>query len=196
MWQTENDFCKAQHHIVITVFPKAHTAVQRDNKTGQQTTCSDRWTANKLHLWFTLFWAGLGISSSTRSPVFCINNSHQRQWRILSVCFTLQCSQRMEGVECVVPQLWRGCRGAERDTQSCPNVQHSHAPEFIRLWPRAPHTPKTQMLDVSSVFRKKHTRRHTHTHKHVHTLEHLWACSCYCWVLSHIRGILIRPAAA
>lgn len=39
--------------------------------------------------------------------------------------------------------------------QSCPNVQHSHAPEFIRQWPQTPHTPNTQMLDVSSGKKKK-----------------------------------------
>lgn len=55
----------------------------------------------------------------------------------------------------------------QRGTQSCLNVQHSHAPESMRLWPRAPHTPRTQMLDVSSVFKKRaltcvHTRVCTH----------------------------------
>lgn len=43
----------------------------------------------------------------------------------------------------------------QRGTQSCLNVQRSHAPESTRLWPRAPHTPRTQMLDVSSVFKKR-----------------------------------------
>lgn len=51
----------------------------------------------------------------------------------------------------------------QRGTQSCLNVQHSHAPESIRLWPWAPHTPRTQMLDVSSVFRKN-VHSHVCTH--------------------------------
>lgn len=53
---------------------------------------------------------------------YIINRPQQQQRRILTVCFTLQCSQRMEGVESVVPQLWKGCSGAERDMQSCPNL--------------------------------------------------------------------------
>lgn len=74
----------------------------------------------------------------------------------------------------------------QRGTQSCLNVQHSHAPESMRLWPRAPHTPRTQMLDVSSVFKKRAltcvhtcTLRSTPgpglaTGERCHTLDTLW----------------------
>lgn len=62
--------------------------------------------------------------------------------------------------------------------QSCLNVQHSHAPQFIRLWARHPHThthTQTQMLDVSSGLRKMH----------IHTPKHLWACSCWYYCHAH-----------
>lgn len=97
--------------------------------------------------------------------------------------------QREQGV------LFLSCeRVAEvqRGTQSCLNVQRSHAPESTRLWPRAPHTPRTQMLDVSSVFKKNvHSRVCTHAR-----FGAPGAWSCYWWALSHIRHIVTRPAAA
>lgn len=106
--------------------------------------------------------------------------------RILSVCFTLQCSRRMERAGCVVPQLWKGCRGTERHAELPECSTFTRPGVYEAVAPGSTHTPRTQMLDVSSVFKKRAltcvhtcTLRSTPgpglaTGERCHTLDTLW----------------------
>lgn len=113
-------------------------------------------------------------SSSRGSRVFL--TAAQSEHGGSGVCLFLSCEEPAE------VQRKRHAELPQRSTFTRPEV-------YSAVAPGAPHTPKTQM-DVSSLWRKKPG------HRHMHTLGHSWAFACYCWILSHIRGILIRAAAA